>query len=602
LSLVVGLILTDTDRVSHYAIENRNAKALWGGAGERVAFYVLRVVSGGGVPGSADDFEFEITDFRGGHADTGLAEASGFVGSGDVGFEILDSKNGAAGTGAGGGAGVVVGEGLLSLALSPCEGEREEAGAGGGRRDERCILVDIFRARVINLSHQMNSSIAMKVHRLVVNPNTPQAWEILLKPGENSLGRGDANDFKLNDPSVSGSHCRITVGEGSVVIRDQGSTNGTFVNRAPVREAALASGQTLRLGGLEMLYLADGEPAAAAQALPPPRPAAVRVSVVPAPAAVTVTESPPPVAPPVAHAIQSGPRFCKFHPKSRARYQCHKCNRSFCDLCVNTRDAHGQAVKTCRSCGVELVPLHVEASAPAARAGFFAQLPGAVIYPLKGSGLLVLIVATILFAALSRVGWFAILLKAAGLGYIFAYMQNIIYATAAEEKQVPELPAMDGLFGSCLSLVGTVLMSFGLAIALAVARFMFELEAIPMAAIMAATVFGCLYFPMAFLATAMKDTALAANPLVVVPAILKVPLEYIVAVVVMGSIFGVQQLGDLVAGGAGSLVFTTRSMSTMFMALGFQAVWSFLSVYLLTVNTRILGLLYVAKKDQLNWF
>jgi hypothetical protein len=32
-----------------------------------------------------------------------------------------------------------------------------------------------------------------------------------------------------------------------------------------------------------------------------------------------------------------------------------------------------------------------------------------------------------------------------------------------------------------------------------------------------------------------------------------------------------------------------------------QAFWSLASLYLLTVGIRILGLLYVAKKDQLGW-
>jgi hypothetical protein len=44
------------------------------------------------------------------------------------------------------------------------------------------------------------------MNRLIVNPGTPQAWEIQLKPGTNALGRSDANDFKINDASVSGSH------------------------------------------------------------------------------------------------------------------------------------------------------------------------------------------------------------------------------------------------------------------------------------------------------------------------------------------------------------------------------------------------------------
>ena len=75
--------------------------------------------------------------------------------------------------------------------------------------------------------------------RLVINPGTPSAWEVQLRPGTNLLGRGFANDFKIDHPSVSGSHAQIIVENGTVIIKDLGSTNGTYVNRAPVTETKL---------------------------------------------------------------------------------------------------------------------------------------------------------------------------------------------------------------------------------------------------------------------------------------------------------------------------------------------------------------------------
>jgi hypothetical protein len=35
---------------------------------------------------------------------------------------------------------------------------------------------------------------------------------------------------------------------------------------------------------------------------------------------------------------------------------------------------------------------------------------------------------------------------------------------------------------------------------------------------------------------------------------------------------------------------------------GVRLVWNFLALYLLAVNMRILGLLYVAKKRRFGWF
>lgn len=66
--------------------------------------------------------------------------------------------------------------------------------------------------------------------RLVVSPGTPQAREVMLKPGINTIGRHEDNDLPIPDPSISEAHCQIIVSEGGVRLRDLGSTNGTFVN------------------------------------------------------------------------------------------------------------------------------------------------------------------------------------------------------------------------------------------------------------------------------------------------------------------------------------------------------------------------------------
>src|SRR5438045_3066514 len=98
--------------------------------------------------------------------------------------------------------------------------------------------------------------------RLVINPNTTSAWEVQLKAGTNLLGRGFSNDFKIENPSVSSSHCQIFLEGNQALIKDMGSTNGTFINRAPVTEAILQPGQTIHLGGVEILYQGDSAPVA----------------------------------------------------------------------------------------------------------------------------------------------------------------------------------------------------------------------------------------------------------------------------------------------------------------------------------------------------
>jgi len=458
--------------------------------------------------------------------------------------------------------------------------------------------------------------------KLLVNPGSPTAWEIQLKPGTNSLGRGVANDFKIEDPSVSGLHCQIVIGASGATIKDLGSTNGTYVNRAPVQEATLQAGQTVHLGGVQMVFQAEElEPInLALTEIEPPRPATIMVTPpppMPAPAMrvstppMRVSTPAPPTAaprisvatpaePPAATATGSGP--CKFHPKTPGRYLCAKCRQFFCELCVASRAVAGAQKKFCRHCGTELTAVHVHIER-AVEKGFFARLPAVFVYPFKGSGLLVLIVATLVFAGLEIVsmGWMSWLMKAAAIGYFFSYMQNIIHSTASEDDTMPELPGMDDLFGSFFRLAGTVMLCFGAPIVMGILKIFLDWE-IPMSAIIATTVLGCLYFPMALLAVAMKDSALAANPLVVIPAITKAPLEYVVAAVLVVGVFGLRQVGNMIMSAATASEYSTRDMSVLFTAFGLRAAISLVNVYLLTISMRILGIIYVTKKRALGWF
>jgi hypothetical protein len=460
----------------------------------------------------------------------------------------------------------------------------------------------------------LGTQLALRMNRLLVNPGTSQAWEIQLRPGVNRIGRSEANDFTINHSSVSGSHCEITVSEAGILLRDLGSTNGTFVNRAPIREAWLQSGQHVQFGPVDMTFESDTVPAAAPAAVPPipipvplpgNAPAPVGKLRINTPQHAEGAEPPPEIEAETAESLgeitpmDGGKAVCKSHPKTPARFLCNQCRKYFCELCVTSRGGG----KYCRSCGQTLTPLRVHTPRPVAARGFFARLPGAFIYPFRGIGLLILVCATIAFLALEFIsaGIFAIFAKMAVYGFVFLFMQNIIHTTTADENEPLSFPAADGLFGAFFELAGTILVSFGLSIGLLVAKAFFDVD-IPFAAIAASVLLGCLYFPMAFLAVAMKDSVMAANPLVVIPAILRIPLEYLAASIVLMCVYGVRILGGMAAGLAGSVSLTTRDMSVMFLSMGGQAVWAFVSVYLLTVSMRILGLLYNCKKQEFGWF
>ena len=69
-----------------------------------------------------------------------------------------------------------------------------------------------------------------------------------------TVGRAPDNDLVLHDGTVSRHHCEIVrTHEGKLVIRDLGSENGTRVANARVREAEIASGTTLSVGGVDVV-------------------------------------------------------------------------------------------------------------------------------------------------------------------------------------------------------------------------------------------------------------------------------------------------------------------------------------------------------------
>src|SRR5438445_10768318 len=67
-----------------------------------------------------------------------------------------------------------------------------------------------------------------------------------LKSGENLVGRGTGDVSFPNDGYVSSKHASITVGEGSLAVKDLGSANGTFVR---VNGQAAVTAGDLLLGG-----------------------------------------------------------------------------------------------------------------------------------------------------------------------------------------------------------------------------------------------------------------------------------------------------------------------------------------------------------------
>ncbi|MDH5710650.1 MAG: FHA domain-containing protein [Gammaproteobacteria bacterium] len=82
--------------------------------------------------------------------------------------------------------------------------------------------------------------------------------------GEFSIGRNPGNSLQLDDSVVSGNHALITLTPDDclpnmfeVIIKDLGSTNGTYVNNVSITEQKLRHGDSIRLGDHEFKVFDD---------------------------------------------------------------------------------------------------------------------------------------------------------------------------------------------------------------------------------------------------------------------------------------------------------------------------------------------------------
>jgi pSer/pThr/pTyr-binding forkhead associated (FHA) protein len=82
--------------------------------------------------------------------------------------------------------------------------------------------------------------------RVAAGPN--RGKEVLVTGERFRVGKSLDNDLVLADETVSRHHVDIVQEGGGFVVRDMGSTNGTIVDGARIREAFLRSGATITIG------------------------------------------------------------------------------------------------------------------------------------------------------------------------------------------------------------------------------------------------------------------------------------------------------------------------------------------------------------------
>jgi pSer/pThr/pTyr-binding forkhead associated (FHA) protein len=90
---------------------------------------------------------------------------------------------------------------------------------------------------------------------LVVRSGGGRAGETFHPEGETTIGRSPDCGIFLDDVTVSRKHAVLHERNGSFLVEDQGSLNGTFVNRKRVESAQLEDGDELQIGKYRLTFL-----------------------------------------------------------------------------------------------------------------------------------------------------------------------------------------------------------------------------------------------------------------------------------------------------------------------------------------------------------
>ncbi len=94
---------------------------------------------------------------------------------------------------------------------------------------------------------------------LFVIQGRDQGTRFRLENANVTIGRGSTSAVQLHDTEVSREHAELRRHGDVFLVRDLGSSNGTFVNGKPVKEQELASGDQLQLGRTLLLYTGVAE-------------------------------------------------------------------------------------------------------------------------------------------------------------------------------------------------------------------------------------------------------------------------------------------------------------------------------------------------------
>ncbi|MDD5656170.1 MAG: FHA domain-containing protein [Elusimicrobia bacterium] len=100
--------------------------------------------------------------------------------------------------------------------------------------------------------------------KLLLKFNAAVLKEIAFDKPALSVGRKPDNDVVIDNPAVSGHHCRLSLQGGTYFVEDLDSTNGTYVNDKRVQKSGLHHNDVVGVAKHALVFLEDAVPQPAA--------------------------------------------------------------------------------------------------------------------------------------------------------------------------------------------------------------------------------------------------------------------------------------------------------------------------------------------------
>lgn len=92
---------------------------------------------------------------------------------------------------------------------------------------------------------------------VVVLKGFGEGMEYLIDRTAAVIGRDERAQIQLKDPAVSREHAVILFRSGTFVLEDLGSTNGTVMNGASIKQVNLHHGDTFRMGDTVLQFVLE---------------------------------------------------------------------------------------------------------------------------------------------------------------------------------------------------------------------------------------------------------------------------------------------------------------------------------------------------------